>query len=165
LVTELEEVVSEAQAELASFTEYLRSLLTVIEKVSVVLPPITVRVPPPVVRVPPIKIPPISVSGVVELQEPFTVRAYQVTTSSTPNTAKQFFFREPRVLWLIIDNTVTGAQTIQISFDGGETYKTIAAGDVLNLSPFTIPKSMSSIWHKSTAASAPFEILSGERPA
>ena len=97
-----------------------------------------------------------------QLLRPQNIQAYPtLTTDKSPNTADTFDFRAV-VYWLIIDNNVTGANEISVSFDGGKNYKVIEKGSTLNLSPYSTPADLTSIMVKSAVASSPFEMLTGE---
>jgi hypothetical protein len=80
-----------------------------------------------------------------------------ITKANQPQT---FNMPNGTVLWLIIDNNLpTQLDQISVSFDAGQSYKTISKGSTFNLSPFSIPFSVRRLYFQSPTANAPFELM------
>ena len=76
------------------------------------------------------------------------------------NQPQNFNMPNGTVLWLIIDNNLpTQLDQISVSFDAGQSYKTIPKGSTFNLSPFSIPFSVRRLFFQSPTANAPFELM------
>lgn len=80
-----------------------------------------------------------------------------ITKANQPQT---FNMPNGTVLWLIIDNNLpTQLDQISVSFDAGQSYKTIPKGSTFNLSPFSIPFSVRRLYFQSPTANARFELM------
>jgi hypothetical protein len=102
-----------------------------------------------------LSVPNVNAEAYLGLAPPAEIKVF--TKANQPQT---FNMPNGTVLWLIIDNNLpTQLDQISVSFDAGQSYKTIPKGSTFNLSPFSIPFSVRRLYFQSPTASAPFELM------
>lgn len=80
------------------------------------------------------------------------IQHYNGTATATPTAIS---FRN-KTRWMLVDNTAASTD-MQISFDGGTTYKTVGAGVSLGVNIYAL----ASLYVKTAAGSATYEIIIG----
>lgn len=93
------------------------------------------------------------------LAPPTQIKVFTPSISKA-NQPQNFNLPNGTVLWMIIDNNLPmQLDQISVSFDDGQSYKTIPKGSVINLSPFSIPFSITRLYFQSPTEEAPFELM------
>jgi hypothetical protein len=106
-----------------------------------------------------LSVPNVAAQAFLGLAPPAEIKVFtpRVTKANQPQT---FNMPNGTVLWLIIDNNLPSQiDQISVSFDSGQSYKTIPKGSTFNLSPFSIPFSVRRLYFQSPTANAPFELM------
>jgi hypothetical protein len=106
-----------------------------------------------------LSVPNVMAQAFLGLAPPAEIKVFTppITKANQPQT---FNMPNGTVLWLIIDNNLpTQLDQISVSFDAGQSYKTIPKGSTFNLSPFSIPFSVRRLYFQSPTANAPFELM------
>lgn len=104
-------------------------------------------------------VPTIAAQAFLGLAPPAEIKVFTPPISKA-NQPQNFTMPNGTVLWLIIDNNLpTQLDQISVSFDAGQSYKTIAKGSTMNLSPFSIPFSVRRLYFQSPTVNAPFELM------